>query len=241
MKYALMLFVALAAVATAAGSAAVAGKDSLHASLSGKAETPRGDANGRGPAEVKIAGRRVCWELNVSGVGKPTAAHVHKGRPGKAGPVVIPLGATYEAKGCTTTSATIARALQLNPSAYYVNVHNAKYPAGALRGQLHGDGTSGSSGTPTKLTGTVGPGFTISLTQGGKNVTTLKAGRYTFVIDDKASIHSYGLDGPNGFAKDFTSVPFTGTKTFTLTLRAGKYKYYCQPHESSMFGNFTVT
>ena len=92
-----------------------------------------------------------------------------------------------------------------------------------------------------KLTGTVGPGFTITLTQGGKKVTKLKSGKYTFVINDKSSMHSYGLDGPNGFAKDFTSVAFKGTKKFTLTLKAGAYKYYCTPHESSMFGRFTVS
>jgi hypothetical protein len=92
-----------------------------------------------------------------------------------------------------------------------------------------------------KLTGTVGPGFSITLTQGGKKVTKLKAGTYTFVINDKASIHNYELDGPNGFAKDFTSVPFKGTKSFTVTLKAGKYTYYCAPHEATMFGNFTVS
>ena len=97
-----------------------------------------------------------------------------------------------------------------------------------------------TASTP-KLTGTVGPGFTIKLTAGGKPVTKLEAGTYTFVITDKSPMHSYGLDGPKGFAKDFTSVGFTGTKTFTLTLKAGAYKYYCQPHESSMFGKFTVS
>ena len=94
---------------------------------------------------------------------------------------------------------------------------------------------------PPKLVGTVGPGFKITLTRGGKKVVKLKAGTYTFVINDKSSIHSYGLDGPKGFAKDFTSVAFKGTKTFTLKLKAGKYKYYCTPHESTMFGNFTVS
>src|SRR5512144_1046913 len=91
-----------------------------------------------------------------------------------------------------------------------------------------------SVAAPAKLVGTVGPGFAITLTQGGKKVTKLKAGKYTFVINDKSSMHSYGLDGPNGFAKDFTSVSFKGTKTFTLTLKKGKYKYYCTPHESFM-------
>jgi plastocyanin len=96
------------------------------------------------------------------------------------------------------------------------------------------------SSTPT-LVGTVGPGFTIKLTRNGKAVKTLKHGKYKFVIHDKASVHSFGLDGPSGFEKDFTSVSFTGTKTATVTLKAGKYKFYCQPHESTMFGNFKVT
>jgi plastocyanin len=94
--------------------------------------------------------------------------------------------------------------------------------------------------TPT-LVGTVGPGYTIHLTQGGKAVKTLKAGTYKFVIQDKASIHAFSMDGPNGFAKDFTKVSFVGTKTVVVKLKAGKYKYYCPPHESMMFGHFTVT
>ncbi len=100
---------------------------------------------------------------------------------------------------------------------------------------------SASFASTPKLSGTVGPGFTITLTQGGKKVSKLKAGTYTFAINDRSSIHSFGLDGPKGFAKDFTSVSFKGTKTFTVLLKAGKYKYYCTPHESTMFGNFTVS
>jgi plastocyanin len=96
------------------------------------------------------------------------------------------------------------------------------------------------SATPT-LVGTVGPGFTITFKQNNKVVKTLKAGTYTLLIRDKASIHSFSLDGPRGYEKDFTTVPFVGTKTFTVKLKVGKYKYYCPPHESSMFGRFTVT
>ena len=100
--------------------------------------------------------------------------------------------------------------------------------------------SSAWAATP-KLTGTVGPGFTITLKKAHTKVTKLKAGKYTFVISDRSSIHNYELDGPKGFEKTFTSVPFTGTKTVTLTLKAGKYKFYCEPHESTMFGNFTVS
>jgi plastocyanin len=93
--------------------------------------------------------------------------------------------------------------------------------------------------TPT-LNATVGPGFTITLKKNGKAVKSLKAGSYKFVVSDKATIHAFALDGPK-LEKDFTTVPFTGTKTVTLKLKAGKYKFYCPPHESTMFGRFTVT
>ncbi len=100
-----------------------------------------------------------------------------------------------------------------------------------------------SAMTHPKLTGVVGKNdaFTITLKNAsGKLVKKLKVGKYTFVIHDDSAIHSFGLDGPHGFAKDFTTVPFTGTKTATLTLKKGKYKYYCKAHESTMFHFFTV-
>jgi hypothetical protein len=60
--------------------------------------------------------------------------------------------------------------------------------------------------------GTVGPGFTITLTLGGKKVTKLKAGRYRFVIDDRATIHDFHLSGP-GLNRVLTTVGFTGTRS----------------------------
>jgi plastocyanin len=97
---------------------------------------------------------------------------------------------------------------------------------------------STSAKTPM-LTGTVGPGFTISLKKGTKKVTKLKAGKYKFKIADKANIHNFALKGKMN--KVLTSVPFKGTKTVTITLKKGKYTYYCQPHASLMKGSFTVT
>ncbi len=94
---------------------------------------------------------------------------------------------------------------------------------------------------PPKLVGTVGPGYTIKLTKGGKKVTKLKAGTYTFVIADKARVHDFVLQWQSSGAKPLTSVSFVGTKTVTMTLKKGKWKYYCAPHESMMFGFFTVT
>ena len=94
-----------------------------------------------------------------------------------------------------------------------------------------------------KLVGTVGPGYTITLKSGGKKVTKLKAGKYKLVIADKASIHNFVLEQQSGgkWEKQLTTVPFVGTKTVIVTLKKGKWKYYCAPHESMMFGLFIVT
>jgi plastocyanin len=94
--------------------------------------------------------------------------------------------------------------------------------------------------SPPRLVGTVGPGFTISLKQNGKVVKTLKHGRYTFAISDKSTIHNFEVEGP-GVDREITTVPFKGTKTVTILVRKGSYKFYCAPHESSMFGRFKVT
>ena len=90
------------------------------------------------------------------------------------------------------------------------------------------------------LTGTDGPGYTITLKKSGTLVKTLKAGPYMFVINDKSNIHGYSLDGPHGFAKDCTKIPFVGKKMVVVKLKDGKYKYYCPNHESMMFAHFTV-
>ena len=98
-----------------------------------------------------------------------------------------------------------------------------------------------SAANPT-LKGTVGPNFTITLTQNGKKVKSLKAGKYTFKVTDKATIHNFVLEKEHSkFEKDLTDVSETGTKTYTINLTKGSWKYYCAPHESSMSGTFKVT
>jgi plastocyanin len=99
--------------------------------------------------------------------------------------------------------------------------------------------TAGAATPAPTLSGSVGPGFTISLNQGGKKVKTLKAGAYKLVVTDKATIHNFELEGP-GVKKIETDVSEKGTKTFALKLKKGTYTFYCKPHESSMRGTFTV-
>lgn len=90
------------------------------------------------------------------------------------------------------------------------------------------------------VTGSVGPGFTIVLTKGGHKVTTLKAGTtYRFVITDRAAIHDFHVRGP-GLDRVLTSVSFEGTKGFTLKLKKGTYRFFCDPHASFMHGGFKV-
>ena len=96
-----------------------------------------------------------------------------------------------------------------------------------------------AQGAPSKvkgtLNGTVGPGFTITLSK-----KSVKAGKYKFVIKDKSSIHNFHLTGPGGINVK-TSVAKTGTTTWTLTLKKGTYKFVCDPHASSMKGTLKVT
>lgn len=92
-----------------------------------------------------------------------------------------------------------------------------------------------------KLHGTIGPGYTISLKNAnGKKVTTLKHGKYTFIVADKSSIHNFTFNGPGIKNKTITDTSFVGTKTVTLTLKKGTYKYYCTVHPT-VIGTFKVT
>jgi plastocyanin len=104
-------------------------------------------------------------------------------------------------------------------------------------------GTAFSQGQSTpKLVGTVGPGYTIKLTKAGVKVRSLRAGTYRFAITDKSSLHNFTLERETGLKieKHLSGTAFTGTKTTTVTLKRGKWKYYCSVHESQMFGFFTV-
>jgi len=98
-----------------------------------------------------------------------------------------------------------------------------------------------ASAASKTVVGTVGPGFTISLTLEGKKVTKLKAGvPYRFVIKDRSSIHDFHITGP-GVSKVITGVGFTGTKSAVLKLKKGAHRFVCDPHAASMQGSFRVS
>ena len=101
---------------------------------------------------------------------------------------------------------------------------------------------SPSMGTP-KLIGKVGPGFSITLKRGTKMVKTLKAGKYTFVVTDKSSIHNFTLKQTKGghFMKTLTGTAFMGTKSVTVMLRKGTWKAFCTNHPTVVVRFFKVT
>jgi hypothetical protein len=112
----------------------------LKASLTGEKEVPGpGDEDGSGSAVVKVFRAKVCYTLKVENIEPATAAHIHLGLRGEAGPVVAPLEPPTD--GSSKASVKIPRALSLelreHPRRYYVNVHNDPFPDGAIRGQLH--------------------------------------------------------------------------------------------------------
>ena len=109
--------------------------------LTGDTEVPGpGDTNGSGTVQVTFNPDKgeVCYELSVVNIQEATAAHIHEGALGKEGPVKVALEApkTGAAKGCTKADAPVIIAILANPTGYYVNVHNAAFPKGAVRGQL---------------------------------------------------------------------------------------------------------
>jgi plastocyanin len=96
-----------------------------------------------------------------------------------------------------------------------------------------------SQAVPVKMTGTVGPGFTINLTRLAKKVTAVKPGLYSITVADKSNIHNFHLIGP-GVNKEITGIGFVGKKTVTVRLRKGTYRYICDPHLTIMKGSFKV-
>jgi len=93
----------------------------------------------------------------------------------------------------------------------------------------------------TGLKGEVNDNFQIKLRKNGVAVKTLKAGTYRMQIEDESTTHNFHLFGPGGVNKK-TTVPFVGKRTWTVTLKRGRYTFQCDPHAfNGMKGTFRVT
>lgn len=130
---------ALAAAALAGPAMAADDMARLSAKLDGASETAGGEAGGTGAfyGEVDPDSGDLCYTLTADGIGTPTAAHVHKGAAGSDGGVVVALNVTgNDGDECVALQRDVAKAIVADPAGYYVNVHNAAFPKGAVRGQL---------------------------------------------------------------------------------------------------------
>jgi hypothetical protein len=130
---ALLLIVVVAAPVSAGGRP-------FFTTLTGAAEAPGpGDPDGSGTAFITLnqGQEEVCFDIEVSGVAPITAAHIHVAPEGSPGPVVVSFDVPVNGlNGCVSADADLIKDIRQSPSEYYVNVHNAEFPAGALRGQL---------------------------------------------------------------------------------------------------------
>jgi len=140
-RFAVLAVVALTLIAAPLGTpanAAVADHDLL-VFATGDQEVPGpGDETGWAMVALDITPEtgRICHVLWYSGIGRPTELHVHAGDMGEKGDVVVSLRPTWV--GCRTADASVLEDILDDPSGHYVNVHNAAYPDGAVRGQLWG-------------------------------------------------------------------------------------------------------
>lgn len=109
--------------------------------MTGAAEVPGpGDPDGSGTAVLRLnrGQGEICYDLTVDAIAPATAAHIHVGTADVAGPVVVALAppTSGSSSACSAVDRELIKAIGQSPENYYVNVHNAEYPAGALRGQL---------------------------------------------------------------------------------------------------------
>jgi CHRD domain len=142
------LLVAIALIVALPGSSAAHDSRLLSARLSGANEVPPADPDGSGDATVALGRDAVCFTLSWNNINQPFAGHIHRGAAGINGPIVVgffqktpttPLPAGISsAAGCVqgVDPALIAE-IRGNPAGFYVNLHTADFPGGAIRGQLH--------------------------------------------------------------------------------------------------------
>ena len=135
-------FVAAIVIATVAlPTAALAARLTLHPVASAKltaAAVPNGAPGAAATIklQLKVSDGKACWKIGVRKIGTALSTHVHYGKPGHIGRVVLPLGARFSKQGCVKAPKKWIRDVSRSPGSYYVDIHTKKYLNGAVRGQL---------------------------------------------------------------------------------------------------------
>jgi CHRD domain len=132
---------------TLSGIAGAEERDSLRAELTGAQEVPPADPDGsaRGSLRIDVDDGEVCFAFKWHDIGTPTLGHIHNAPAGVNGPIVVGLldGFTPDeleqdddARACVSADPALLADIVANPDQYYLNIHNARFPGGAVRGQL---------------------------------------------------------------------------------------------------------
>ena len=135
------LSVTILVVVLLLSSVVFAGGRPLSADLTGAAEVSGGDPDGSGTAHLTLNSgqEEICFELSWENIATPTRAHIHRASAGANGPIVVPFFdfvAPPPSSGCVAVDRELVKEIRQNPEGFYVNIHNAAFPGGAIRGQL---------------------------------------------------------------------------------------------------------
>lgn len=111
--------------------------------MTGDQEVPPADPDGiaTGTLTINPVTNIVSWNFTYANIAAPTLMHIHVGAAGVNGPILVNLGVATTGGPGTLISQTLASNAAIfqilaNPQGYYVNIHNAPFPGGAVRGQL---------------------------------------------------------------------------------------------------------
>jgi hypothetical protein len=149
------LTIATIVVLSMAATVAASNSNRFRTDLSGSNEVPPADPDGRGKATVRFEGNQVCFEVSFDRAGTANRGHIHRGAAGVNGPIVVAffdlqdnavsqfdprheeLERRSRLSGCATVNdPALLAEIQANPAGFYVNLHNARFPGGMVRGQL---------------------------------------------------------------------------------------------------------
>jgi hypothetical protein len=144
LKKALVTVAVLALTATlAAGGLAVGQKGGvlkLSAKLTAAREVPKPKgvpAAATGTFTGTLKGKKLTFKLTFSHLsGKAFAAHIHKGKAGTSGPVIVPLCGPCKSPVSKTITVTSQARNAIEHAATYVNVHTNRNKGGEVRGQI---------------------------------------------------------------------------------------------------------
>ena len=150
-KLSLIIFLLVTALATAGFAA----EKSFKAALSGSEVVPTATTMAKGEATFELSknGKKLSYKVTVSDIENVTAAHIHMGKMGVAGPAIVPIQMKAKkgkfsgtlAKGTITSKELIGSLkgktvtdliTEIESGNAYLNVHTGKYPDGEIRGQI---------------------------------------------------------------------------------------------------------